>query len=276
MVNNMVGQAQNTQMPQYTQGATSPAFQTVTGVQPVQPANPQTAQSTPVQQGTQATQGSQYTQLAQNPNLQVPNYSGVNIQIFNPSVAGPGGTVPASNVNAPTYTTAPASYPQNYYTQNLAQPKAEVKEVEPEKPKTEKREVVQITDDYVKNVESYLNNQDKQIRLTGAKEVLARLHEDPSRKNDPALNALINKMLQDPYQPIKFMAMAALESGEAKGDAKSVQLLQVIQNQTSEKNKMSQEDSLKASNALLKMSSNTVKKEFEVDESKSKKESKKA
>lgn len=214
--------------------------------------------------------------------VQVPNYSGVNIQIFNPSVAAPGSTVPPATVNT-TCATNPC-YPPNYYTQNFTQPApatptapaSTLQPVQALQPaqysqntnrKTEMREIVELTDEYVKSLESYLNNQDKQIRLIGAKEVLARLQEDDSRKNDEALNALLNKMLQDPYQPIKFIAMAAFESRTATGNDKSVELLQNIQGQGVAGQKTVQsEDSLKASNALLKMTATTTKKEFEVRE----------
>ena len=203
----------------------------------------------------------------QGQNVQVPNYSGVNIQIFNPSVVTPGATVPASTVNAPNYSTNPApAYPANYYTQNLAQTAPAPAPVVAEKPKTEKREIVQLTDEYVKNLEGYLNNQNKDVRLMGAKEVLARLQEDPSRKDDPAMNALVNKMLQDPYSAVKFIAMAALESRAATGNDTTVKLLQTEQS----KKAAYGEDSLKASNILLKMSATPAQKEFEVkDKSKS-------
>lgn len=192
--------------------------------------------------------------------VQVPNYSGVNIQIFNPSVAAPGGTVPASNVNAGNYSTNP-SYPANYYMQNLAQqPQQAPAKVQPEAKKTEKREIVVLTDNYIRNLERYLNNPSKEIRLMGAKDVLARLQEDDSRKNDPALNSLVNKMIQDPSQPVRFIALAALDSRAATGNGLTVKLLQNMQQQNSAYG----EDSLKASNILLKMSSKTTKKEFEV------------
>ena len=193
----------------------------------------------------------------QGQNVQVPNYSGVNIQIFNPSVVTPGANAPASTVNAPSYSTAPA-YPANYYTQNLAQTPPAAAPAE-DKKKTEKREIVQLTDEYIKNLEGYLNNQNKDIRLMGAKEVLARLQEDESRKNDPALNALVNKMIQDPYQPVKFIAMALLESRAVTGDSTTVGLLKTEQ----QKKNNYGEDALKASNILLKMSANTTEKEFE-------------
>lgn len=214
------------------------------------------------------------TQTVQMPNtVQVPNYSGVNIQIFNPSVAAPGSALPPSTINAQNYSTNPI-YPANYYTQNLAQqPQVQstgaVQAVQ-EQGKKEKREIVQLTDDYIKTVESYLNDQNKEVRLMGAKEVLARMQEDSSRKNDAALNALINKMLQDPYQPVKFMAMAALDSRLAAGNDTSVKILKDIKQQKT-KTDYEKEDALKASNILLKMSGSTMTKEFEVtDNSKNK------
>lgn len=262
--------------------------------------------------------------VGQPQSIQVPNYSGVNIQIFNPSVATPGSIVQPTAPNS-AYATAPF-YPANYYTHNFNQtttnsnnttnastaqnvPEAQVADttgiakaatlpesvlnqqtnpimqpaqapiqnqyiqqntINPNR-KTELREIVELTDDYVKSLENYLNNPDNQIRLIGAKDVLARLQEDDSRKNDPALTALLNKMLQDPYQPIKFIAMGALESRAAKGDSKTVELLQGIQGQGTNMG----EDSLKASNVLLKMSSTTTKKEFEVHDKPAKAETKK-
>lgn len=210
--------------------------------------------------------------------VQVPNYSGVNIQIFNPSVAAPGSIVPPATINTSCATNP--CYPPSYYTQNLTQPTQPAPPAATLQPvqvlqsaqysqtsqntnrKTEMREIVEITDEYVKSLENYLNNQDKQVRLIGAKEVLARLQEDNSRKNDEALNALLNKMLQDPYPPIKFIAMGAFESRAASGNNESVELLKNIQNQTT----FQGEDALKASNALLKMTSSTIKKEFEVQD----------
>lgn len=219
--------------------------------------------------------------VGQPQSVQVPNYSGVNIQIFNPSVVAPGGAAPVSTINSQNYSTGPSSYPPNYYTQNLnpttatanATATANVNgNVQPQiqtasstdssdKKKMEKREIVELTDDYIKTVENYLNDgKNPQIRLMGAKEVIARLEEDPSRKDDVALNALINKMLQDPSQQVKFLAMAALNSRLATGDNLTVELLKGVQQ---EKTAYGQ-DSLLASDILLKMSGNTVEKEFEV------------
>lgn len=223
--------------------------------------------------------------------VQVPNYSGVNIQIFNPTVAAPGTKIPSPTVNTTNYTTNPG-YPANYYTQNLAQSQQVQQINSSQQPqtaqpvqsvlttqysqepttknprKTEFRSVVELSDNYIKNVETYLNSQDKEIRLIGAKEVLDRLEEDPSRNNDEVLTTLVNKMLQDPYQPIKFMAIGILESKSLLGNAETMKLLQGIQKLKTQ----SGGDELKAANALLKMSSTETKKEFDVtNESKSEK-----
>lgn len=241
--------------------------------------------------------------------IQVPNYSGVNIQIFNPSVAAPGAGVPVYNVNSPNYQSNPNnSYPAGYYINQWGSPqqqpvanatatatatvqpmpaqpqqtqviKDEQKDVSPKKDeetvksedkkddkKTEKRKVVQLTDDYIKTLENYLNSQDKEVRIMGAKEVVARLMEDESRKDDKALNALINKMLQDPAQQVKFLALSMLNSRNVTGDNTTVKLLQEMQQSKSGYG----QDALLASDILLKMAGKTVEKEFEVKEDKNK------
>ena len=223
----------------------------------------------------------------QTQNVQVPNYSGVNIQIFNPSVATPGGS-PVYNVNAPQYQ-APSCYPAGYYTgqydtsgngQN-AQNQNSTNTTNTntnttntikteEKPKTEKRNIVELTDTYIKNLESYLNSQDKEIRMMGAKEVVARIEEDDSRKSDKALTALINKMLQDPCAEIRVMALAMLNSRQITGDDYTANVLRTMQQSESAYG----QDALAASEILLKMSGQTVQKEFEVKQKPQQKENK--
>ena len=257
--------------------------------------NPQTVQPSacycqPVQQQVQAIQPQQAQQVqpqyaqqySQGQNVQVPNYSGVNIQIFNPSVTPPGATAPVYNVNAPNYAPNGGCYPSNYYTNNWGQngqgtqnafnqnglglaasASSSTTDTKTDK-KTEKREIVQLTDEYIKNLENYLNSQDKEVRLMGAKEVIARLDEDHSRKDDKALNALVNKMLQDPSTPVRVLAMSALNSRIATGDDFTVNLLQQIQNSASGYG----QDALQASEIQLKMSGQKVEKEFEVKETK--------
>lgn len=215
-------------------------------------------------------------------NYQVPNYSGVNIQIFNPSVTPPGAHPPVYNVNAPSYQSQgqssqvqmqgqgygqcmPCCYPPNYYTQQLpaANNGSIIKETESgEKVKTEKRKVVQLTDEYIKNLENYLNSQDKSVRYMGAKEVVARLEEDEARCDDLALNALINKMLKDPYDKVRFLALASLKARIATGNDESVQLLKDMQSSKSAYGM----DAPLATEVLLQMSGKKVEKEFVVKE----------
>lgn len=221
-------------------------------------------------------------------NVQVPNYSGVNIQIFNPSVNTPGSYTTAPTINTTTTTPSqPTAYPSNYYTNSFnnidstkkpetATPATapvdtqKTNETKPtaDAPKTEKRDVVQLTDDYIKNLEAYLNSQNTTVRAQGANEVLSRFKEDDSRKSDPALNALLNKMLQDPSTQIRIIGMSALQSGIANGNDETVQILKNMQNSQ----KGYGDDALTASDILLKMSANgnKVQKEFEVKDNKSK------
>ncbi len=230
----------------------------------VQPNNPPQYQAN-VQGQPQVSTPPPCVPQQQGQNVQVPNYSGVNIQIFNPSVTPPGANAPVYNVNAPNY--APnGCYPPGYYTGNWGGNNSDntsnvsTTTNQTTDRKTEKREIVQLTDDYIRNLENYLNSQDKEVRLMGAKEVMARLEEDHSRKDDKALNALINKMLQDPSTPVRAIALAAVTSRVASGDELTVKLLQEMQSSQSGYG----QDAMQAANALLKMSGQTVEKEFEV------------
>ncbi len=251
---------------------------------------PQT-QSQVQQAQTVQNQGAVQPQAQQPQNVQVPaSMSGVNIQIFNPSVTPPGATPPTYNVNAPCY-------PSNYYTnpmsagamngagqtgnggngsaigantgseKNSETNKTSETETKDGK-KTEKKKVVQLTDDYIRNLENYLNSQEKDIRLSAAKEVYSRLEEDPSRKDDKALTALINKMLQDPSEEIRVLAMAALQGRIVTGDDFTVGVLTRMQNDKAHYGM----DAVDASKILLKMSGQQVEKEVPVTETSKKKE----
>lgn len=275
-----VGQQNNIQQPQaapyYPQQAQIVQQNAPQAIQEqqVQPqAMTQTSQPIQPQYQTAPMQATQ----PQNQNVQVPNYSGVNIQIFNPSVTPPGGSAPVYNVNAPNYGSnangAPGCYPSGYYTNNWGNGKNNTTNNTENKTtdkKTEKREIVQLTDDYIRNLENYLNSQDKEVRMMGAKEVIARLEEDKSRKDDKALNALINKMLQDPSTPIRVLALSALDSGSVTGDDFTVGVLKQMQNSQGGYG----QDAMQATNVLLKMSGQKVEKEFEVKDNKKKTETK--
>lgn len=133
---------------------------------------------------------------------------------------------------------------------NIDAQKAEQAEAE----KNEKKvKVVALTNEYIMSLENYLNNPNTEIRYTAAKEILTRLDEDRSRHDDAALNALLNKMLQDPSKSIRVAAMSALSSGLASGNDFTVKLLKDIQNNP----KADKDDVVESANILLKMSAST-------------------
>ena len=84
---------------------------------------------------------------------------------------------------------------------------------------------MELTDHYVRNLESYLNSQDKKLRIMAGQDVVARLQEDPERKDNPALTALTNKMLQDPDLGVRSLSLAALEANLITGDELTTKLL---------------------------------------------------
>ena len=346
--------AQQAQQAQQAQTAQNQVVQTqaqqqVPQTQPVSQA--QTSVATNPQQQCYPTGYAypQYMYPPQTQNLQVqPSASGVNIQIFNPSVGTPG-AAPTYNVNAPCY-------PSGYYTGSIG-PDGKLYPNYPgagqqgnntnngdiggnvntgtnngtignnngagagaaagaagqsgvgqmgnntnngtidgnvntgtnngvigngnnnvtnnnttidktNQKKTEKRKIVELTDNYIRNLENYLDSQDKQVRLNAAKEVYARLEEDESRFDDKALNALINKMLQDPSREIRFLALTALDGRICKGDDYTINVLQKMQ---SENDDPLNQEAADASSILLKMSGRQVEKEFEAKEKKDKK-----
>ena len=239
-------------------------------------------------------------------NLQVPNYSGVNIQIFNPAVntvpqqgalqqnsypttmespqvstqapvnsnavaPAPWATIPQGSVynnnnqvnNNIQYPQAPqgmqqpaymAPYPYQmpypaYYPQPITNPQTESNKLDIQ---TEKKKVVVLTDDYIRSLENYLNNSNREIRLQAAQDIVKRFEEDSSRFDDPALNALLNKMLQDPQGSIRGIALSLITTGSAQGNNYTAQLLNTMQH-----NQNNKEDALQAAEALLRMATKT-------------------
>ncbi len=196
-----------------------------------------------------------------------PTAAGVNIIIQNPTV-NPANSMPCYPSNyytqSPIYNVAPPNaYQQTTAATPVTQeqqpvPAAPVKkdEEKTEEKKNEKtKEVVKLTDDYIKTLENYLRSSDRTVRQMGAKELVKRFEEDDSRKNDAALNSLLNLALQDPAGEIRLMALSVLGGGKAQGDDKTVQLLKTMQNS---KDTYGQ-DALSATEALLAMSGEKVK-----------------
>ena len=132
--------------------------------------------------------------------------------------------------------------------EDLSEREAKIQE---EKNNTKETKIVALTDEYIKSLENYLNNPNDEIRLMASKEILTRLDEDKDRYDDAALNALLNKMMQDPNKLVRIAALSAFSSQLASGNNYTVELLHNIQsNPNSDK-----EDVLQAADILLKMSS---------------------
>ena len=127
--------------------------------------------------------------------------------------------------------------------------------------------VVALTNEYIMSLENYLDNPNAEIRLMAAKEILTRLDEDKNRYDDAALNALLNKMLQDPSKLVRIAALSAFSSQLASGNDYTIELLTQIQNDPNG----DKEDALQAANSLLKMSTRTEIKYVKQNPEKSKK-----
>ena len=125
-----------------------------------------------------------------------------------------------------------------------------IAEEKEQKKNTKEKKIIALTDDYIKSLESYLDNPNDEVRLMASKEVLKRLDEDKDRYDDAALNALLNKMMQDPSKLVRIAALSAFSSQLASGNDYTVKLLKDIQSNP----KSDKEDIMQAADALLKMS----------------------
>lgn len=187
--------------------------------------------------------------------------SGVTINIMGAGVYPNG-----ANVNNTTYntTTAPGqAYDKNYYITQPAQnvqpqtPTVPVAATEMKKDDKDlpKKDIVLLTDEYIQTLENYLRNDNPDIKLMGAKELMKRFREDDSRKNDQALTNLLNLTLQSKYSQVKMVGLGILQSGWAQGDAFTQQLLAQIQQSKTGYGL----DALDAADAALKTAGKTVK-----------------
>lgn len=114
----------------------------------------------------------------------------------------------------------------------------------------EPKTITPLTDDYVKSLENYLNNDNPKIRLIAAKDVMERFKEDENRKDNQSLIPLLNKTLRDPNAAVRFLALTTLQLGYCVGNDETIQILKEIQ--ATNQDKLS-EDSILASEILLKL-----------------------
>jgi hypothetical protein len=97
-----------------------------------------------------------------------------------------------------------------------------------------KQPVVELTDDYIKNLEYDLNSDNDNVRKHAVTELLKRFKEDETRKDDVRLTALLNQALQDDSRVIALTAMQILQSGYANGNETTVNRLNDIRNKNDE------------------------------------------
>ncbi len=178
--------------------------------------------------------------------------SGVNIYIYNPSAFGapssnsvananylPNGTQPktgANKVDKPQHPIANTS---------IINDNSEVNEQDKN---NKKKDVVNLTNEYIKSLESYLKSPDKNVRKNGIVDLIKRFEEDSTRYNNPALTALLNIALQDPDANNRLLAMTCISGENACGDENTVKLLQELQ----KSDKLYGQEAQSANEALLK------------------------
>lgn len=216
-------------------------------------------------------------QYLPSPNPAQASVGAVHIQIYNPTVNGQGqngqtqgGHSYAASMPYPYNSAQNVNQQVNVPNQNLATnpqgtnpniSNSNINNVPAANPlnnekeaKKKKKEIVQLTDSYIKTLENYLNNPNADVRLQGVKEVLSRFKEEKNRRNDIALTKLMNKALQDPSQKIRLLMLATIDAGYANGDGETVQILRQMQ----KSDQVYNQDALLASQVLLKMAGKKI------------------
>lgn len=150
------------------------------------------------------------------------NYAGIGIycNVIDPSKLPPDhpllqGNMPNCTVvgpNGPQPNYGPGYYVNNYATNAMS-----------------KKRITVLTDEYIQKLDKMLDSDDKSLREYAAKQVIQRLQEDETRHGDKALNALIDKMLLDPYDyRVRGRALNAIDLNLAGGDDKTLAILEKI------------------------------------------------
>ncbi|MBQ4122388.1 hypothetical protein IJD44_01500 [bacterium] len=178
--------------------------------------------------------------------------SGVNIIINNPAGYTNGALMPYY----PGYPQVINNIPPQAtpVVNNFTQPPVANTPISTEQSNTGKtKRITQITDDYIKMLESYLRNDSKEARKMGITQLIKLCEEDTSRYNNPALIALLNIALQDVDASNRIYAMTPLCVGTLGGDDNTIKILQGLK--SSDKN-YGQEAAM-ANEALLNVARST-------------------
>lgn len=225
---------------------------------------------------------------------QVPNGngSGVNIIIYNPAVV-PGNNTTFNNhyAQSPTLNSTPTNDSQNsqqmpkiedenlnnqdFYNnfaenknintqedkiqeeplENIIPEENQVKnDVKQEEKNVETKEVTLLTDEFVKTLENYLRNDNKDVRIQGMEMLAKCFREDKNRKDDVALTNLLNLALQDVDPRIRLLAMSLIKTKDANGDYLTLDILTQLQASTT----YGGEEAKMASSVLLEMNTKKV------------------
>lgn len=251
----------------YNQGVPTTMYQPVVAQQSPMPMSTQPIYTAQPQIPAGYQQTASYPVTMPSNNTPETGVSAVNIQIFNPTAGVPQDSSALTCPQSSWYGSqgmglypypVPYAYPmppaQTQTPQPVQQPAASPVNQpaqSEEKTKMKDKDVVPLTDEYIKTIENYLNNSNADIRMQGVKELLNRFKELDTRKDDPALTNLLNKSLQDPDPNVRMIAMTTLSSGYANGNEKTTQILNQIQQTPN----VYGEDAKLASQALLKMAS---------------------
>ena len=175
-----------------------------------------------------------------------PGTNGLNIIINSPTVATPG-SQPMINTNTNCY--------GNNNGNGNASSAAAASATAGNRQKAKTKNVVALTDDYIKNLENYLRSPNKDLKSYAIQEIAKRFEEDEQRKTNPSLNALLNLALQAKESSVRALALSLLITGYAGGNDVTVQILNNMQ----QSNVCKGMEANDAKKALLKMSETVVK-----------------
>lgn len=176
------------------------------------------------------------------------NYAGIGIycNVIDPSKLPPDhpllkGNMPNCTVVGPTG--PQPNYGPGYYVNNYATGA------------TTKKRITILTDEYIQKLDKMLDSEDKTLREYAASEVVKRLEEDKTRYSDKALNALVNKMLLDPYDhKVRGRGLMVIDTNLAGGDDNTLAVLDKI----SQDPNLLDRDKGKIETCKLQLSANTT------------------
>ena len=167
---------------------------------------------------------------------------GLNIFVFNPAGANAPGAVNNHFAAGAPISSAPIA--------NTSLMREKTGAEKSEKDGKKQKNIVKLTNDYIKTLESFLRNKDKYLRKQGIQDLIKRFEEDETRYENPSLTALLDIALQDFDVHNRMLALSIPASGIAHGGENTLKLLKEL----AKSNEMYGQEAKMASKALLKAS----------------------